>query len=80
MVKQKRSPHSEFFTDIIGRKENAQNLLKKALPADIQAHLDLDSLQVEKGSYVDEDQRNHFSDLIFSVNLKKDDLAKRLPA
>jgi len=76
MTKQERSPHSEFFTDIIGRKENAQNLLKKALPADIQAHLDLDSLQVEKGSYVDEDQRNHFSDLIFSVNLRKGDLAK----
>ncbi|HMB30822.1 MAG TPA: Rpn family recombination-promoting nuclease/putative transposase [Desulfohalobiaceae bacterium] len=76
MAKQKRSPHSEFFTDIMGRKENAQNLLKKALPEDIQEQLDLDSLRVEKGSYVDEDQKKHFSDLIFSLNLKKGDLAK----
>ena len=76
MAKQKRSPHSEFFTDIMGRKENAQNLLKKALSEDIQEQLDLDSLRVEKGSYVDEDQKKHFSDLIFSLNLKKGDLAK----
>ena len=76
MAKQKRSPHSEFFTDIIGRKENAQSLLKKALPEDIQVHLDLDTLRVEKGSYVDEDQQNHFSDLIFSVDLKKGDSAQ----
>jgi len=76
MAKQKRSPHAEFFVDIIGRKDNARNLLKKALPEDVRKHLDLESLIVEKGSYVDEDQRNHFSDLVFSVNLKNGELTK----
>lgn len=76
MAKQKRSPHAEFFVDIIGRKDNARNLLKKALPEDVRKHLDLESLIVEKGSYVDEDQRNHFSDLVFSVNLKNGESTK----
>ena len=50
--------------------------MKKVLPEDIKAHLELDKLNVEKGSYIDEDQRHHFSDLIFSVELKQGGTAK----
>lgn len=70
MSKQKRSPHSEFFVNVIGRRENALDLLKQILPKTIQRHLVLDSLVIEKGSYVDEKLHDHFSDLIFSVKLK----------
>jgi predicted transposase/invertase (TIGR01784 family) len=70
MSKQKRSPHSEFFVNVIGRRENALDLLKQVLPESIQRHLVLDSLDIEKGSYVDEKLHDHFSDLVFSVKLK----------
>ncbi len=70
MSKQKRTPHSEFFVNVIGRRENALDLIKQVLPEGIQRHLILDSLDIEKGSYVDEKLHDHFSDLIFSVKLK----------
>jgi hypothetical protein len=37
------------------------------LPEGVQNQLLLDTLTVEKGTYVDEKLKDHFSDLVFSI-------------
>ena len=76
MSKRKRTAHSEFFVNIIGRKENALAFIKRVLPEGVQNQLLLDTLTVEKDTYVDEKLKDHFSDLVFSVKLKNGRLGK----
>lgn len=70
MSKGKRTPHSEFFVNIIGRRENALDFIKRVLPKAIQDQLLLDTLKVEKDTYVDEKLQDHLSDLVFSIRFK----------
>ena len=70
MIKHKRSSHAEFFEKIFSRRENAISLIQNVLPESVQNHMQLDTLQVEPGSYVDEKLSRHFADLIFSIHLK----------
>ncbi len=45
------------------------------LPADVAALLDIESLVVSKDSFVDKELREHFSDIIYQVDLKEGDSA-----
>jgi len=60
--------HNRFFLQTFSRLELAAALLANHLPAATLANLDLDSLGLVSGSFVDDELRETSSDLLFSLN------------
>jgi predicted transposase/invertase (TIGR01784 family) len=63
------TPHDSFFKQSFSNPEVAADLLRHYLPSDLVASFDFNTLQPSKDSFVDEDLRSHFSDLLYKVNL-----------
>ncbi len=64
-----QNPHDAFVKEILSHKEQAEDFLKNYLPQDICRLIDFDSLNIVKDSFVDEDLKEHFSDLLYEVQL-----------
>lgn len=69
-----QNPHDRFFKEIFTQKAAAQDFLQHYIPENIIALLELSSLQITKDSFVDNDLQEHFSDLLYQVNLKAGNL------
>ena len=65
------TPHNRFFHFALSHLPNARGLIETQLSPAALAELNLETLQLEKGSFVDPDLREKFSDLLFSVELTK---------
>jgi predicted transposase/invertase (TIGR01784 family) len=65
------NPHDRFFKDLLSRPEAAVDFLTNYLPPEIAALLDLSAPELVKDSFIDEELRQHFSDLLYRVNLKR---------
>ncbi|MGI6455111.1 MAG: Rpn family recombination-promoting nuclease/putative transposase [bacterium] len=63
------NPHDKFFKDMFSRTEVAQDFCRRYLPPEIVNILDLSSLTPAKDTFVDQELREYFSDLLFSVKL-----------
>jgi len=73
-MKKKRpipNPHDAFFRRIFGRPEVAAEFFRLYLPPEVVAELDLSKVKLEDASFVDVKLREHFSDLLFRVGLKR---------
>jgi predicted transposase/invertase (TIGR01784 family) len=73
-MKKKRpipNPHDTFFRRLFGRPEVAAEFFRLYLPPEVVAELDLSKVKLEDASFVDEKLREHFSDLLFRVGLKR---------
>ena len=68
--KKQTIPHEGLFLRIFRDPANTRFFLEKHLSGEIRRHVDLNSLHLENTSYVDEDLKNHFSDLVLSVLIK----------
>ena len=68
-MEQLPTPHNNFFRFALSQLPNARSLIETQLSAAALAELDLDTLQLEDGSFIDPDLREKFSDLLFSVAL-----------
>ncbi len=68
-MEQLPTPHNNFFRFALSHLPNARSLIECQLTADALAELDLETLQIETGSFVDADLREKFSDLLMSVQL-----------
>jgi predicted transposase/invertase (TIGR01784 family) len=64
------TPHNHFFVEFFSRGETAREFVTHYLPPQVVAHIDLDSLEPTKDSFVDVELREHRSDLLFRANLK----------
>ena len=64
-----QNPHDAFVKEVFSHKEQAEDFLKNYLPQDICRLIDFDSLSLVKDSFVDEDLKEHFSDLLYEVQL-----------
>ncbi len=64
------TPHDGFFKRLFGDLEVASDFLRSYLPAEILSQLDLETLQLEKDSFIAPELRESFSDLLFSVKTK----------
>ncbi|MEI6388593.1 MAG: Rpn family recombination-promoting nuclease/putative transposase [Spirochaetota bacterium] len=64
------NPHDKFFKTWFSRPENLIPFLETALPADIFALLDVSTLAISDGTFIDEEHREHFSDLSASIQLQ----------
>lgn len=70
------APHEGLFLKVFRDKDNTKHFLKKHLSLDILKHIDLDTLYLENVSFLDDNLRKHFSDLVFSVMVGQDEYPK----
>jgi predicted transposase/invertase (TIGR01784 family) len=63
------TPHNNFFHFALSHLPTARSLIETQLDARALNELNLDTLRLETGSFVDTDLREKFSDLLFSVDL-----------
>ncbi len=61
--------HDRFFKQIFSRTETLRDFIKTYLPSGIVTHLDLDDLQVESGSFVDDHLSEYFSDILVKTRV-----------
>ncbi len=59
-------PHDRFFKLAFTDTSKAVALLKGMLPATLVGLLDLDNLELDSNSYIDERLKEHFSDLVYN--------------
>jgi predicted transposase/invertase (TIGR01784 family) len=64
------NPHDAFFKSLLGRRAMIVEFLRNYLPKEVTADFDLRTLEVVKDSFISEELRRYFSDLIFRVKLK----------
>jgi predicted transposase/invertase (TIGR01784 family) len=68
-MEQLPTPHNNFFQFALSHLPNARSLIESQLSTAALVELDLDTLQLESGSFIDADLRERFSDLLMSVRL-----------
>jgi predicted transposase/invertase (TIGR01784 family) len=63
------NPHDKFFREVSSNPDNARSFLQNALPGNILALMELESLEICKDSFIETDLRDYFSDMLYKVNL-----------
>ncbi len=71
-MEQLPTPHNNFFSFALSHLPSARSLIETQLSSAALAELDLQTLQLEFGSFIDPDLREKFSDLLFSVRLARE--------
>ncbi|MEX2442604.1 MAG: Rpn family recombination-promoting nuclease/putative transposase [Alkalispirochaeta sp.] len=61
--------HDRFFRSFFSQPVHLRGLIRTSVPADVVAMLDLASLKVEPGTWIDKRNREHLSDLAVSVEV-----------
>ncbi|HZU96898.1 MAG TPA: Rpn family recombination-promoting nuclease/putative transposase [Planctomycetota bacterium] len=62
-------PHDRLFRLTFSSAENALGILRAVLPPEVMAAIDPSSLELEEGSFVDEELKGQESDLLFRARL-----------
>ena len=75
MATRDNAPHEGLFLKVFKDKENTKHFLREHLPQGVLEHADLDSLYLENVSYLDDNLRKHFSDLVFSVRVGEEEFS-----
>ena len=63
------NPHDKFFKEIFGKVEVAKDFLNNYLPENIMKVIDVDTLEPQKDSFINEELQEVFSDMLFKVNI-----------
>lgn len=63
------SPHDALFKAAFSQVEHVADELRHVLPADLVARMDLGSLALQPGSFVDDELREHHTDLLYTLAL-----------
>jgi predicted transposase YdaD len=63
------TPHDSLFKYTFSQPQYAIELFRSVLPAAVVPHLDFDTLRLEPASFIDDELRTRFSDLLFGVHL-----------
>lgn len=69
MKKKKRipTPHDATFRQFLSQPEIARDFMELHLPAELRAVCDLSTLKLESGSFVEDNLRQYFSDVLYSL-------------
>jgi predicted transposase/invertase (TIGR01784 family) len=70
MTTELSNPHDRFFKEVWSRKDISHDFLRCYLPKEGVALLDLKSLALVKGSFVDPPLRENHSDRLYRLRLK----------
>jgi predicted transposase/invertase (TIGR01784 family) len=69
------NPHDKFFKETFSRLEVARDFFANYLPEPVVDTLNLDTLALQSGSFIDPDLQEQFADLLYQVELKDKSLA-----
>ncbi|MCP4132293.1 MAG: Rpn family recombination-promoting nuclease/putative transposase [bacterium] len=64
------NPHDKFFKEIFGNKENVIDFINGIFPKEITKNLDMETLALDKNSYIDEHLQEYFSDVVYNCIYK----------
>lgn len=64
------NPHDRFFKDTFAQAEVARDFVANYLPPEIAGLLDLGTLSISKDTFVDEELKERFSDLLYQIQLR----------
>ena len=67
----KLNQHDIITKQVLSQKTYAVDFLKNALPKEITSELDFTKLQIEKGNFIDATDQERFTDILYSVPIKK---------
>ncbi|EPE7785803.1 TPA: Rpn family recombination-promoting nuclease/putative transposase [Yersinia enterocolitica] len=62
------TPHDATFRQFLTQPDIARDFMELHLPAELRAICDLSTLKLESGSFVEEDLRQYFSDVLYSLD------------
>ncbi|WP_324021644.1 Rpn family recombination-promoting nuclease/putative transposase (plasmid) [Pantoea sp. JZ29] len=66
-------PHDATFRQFLSQPEIARDFMELHLPAELRAICDLNTLKLESGSFVEDDLRQYFSDVLYSLKTTRDE-------
>lgn len=66
----KLSPHDRLFKTAMEKQQAAKNFFQENLPEQIKNKVNLDTLQLEKDTFIDVQLRSYLVDVLFSVDLE----------
>ncbi|GAA5253112.1 Rpn family recombination-promoting nuclease/putative transposase [Candidatus Rickettsia kedanie] len=69
-----RPRHDALFTKVMSEPVAAREFLEHYLPASFKNKINLDSIKIEKESFVTDSLRKRLSDVVYSVSLKKNNI------
>ena len=61
------TPHDATFRQFLTQPDIARDFMELHLPAELQAICDLSTLKLESGSFIEDDLRQYFSDVLYSL-------------
>ncbi|MER2472188.1 Rpn family recombination-promoting nuclease/putative transposase [Photorhabdus laumondii] len=61
------TPHDAIFKKFLSHIDTARDFLEIHLPATLRAVCDLDTLRLESGSFIEDNLRVHYSDILYSL-------------
>jgi predicted transposase/invertase (TIGR01784 family) len=61
------TPHDSTFRQFLSHPDVARDFMELHLPAELRAICDLSTLKLESGSFVEDDLRQYFSDVLYSL-------------
>ena len=61
------TPHDATFRQFLTQPDIARDFMEINLPAELRAVCDLSTLKLESGSFVEDDLRQYFSDVLYSL-------------
>ena len=64
------NPHDKFFKESFTNKEIATDFIKGSFPKELVDNLDLSSLDLDNNSYIDEELKDYYSDLVYNCSYK----------
>ena len=65
--------HDKFFKKVFSNVENVRDFLYTSLPLDIQSAIEFDSLTIDPTSYIADDIKDYFCDIVVKTKLKDSD-------
>lgn len=66
-------PHDKFFKETFSDANTAKDFMVNYLPKDVLELVDLNSLKPQKDSYIEEDLKETFSDLLFQTKISNEE-------
>ncbi|MDI6537317.1 Rpn family recombination-promoting nuclease/putative transposase [Pantoea ananatis] len=67
------TPHDATFRQFLTQPEIARDFMELHLPAELRTVCDLSTLKLESGSFVEDDLRQYFSDVLYSLKTAQGD-------
>ena len=61
------NPHDKFFRENFSQIEIVKDFLRNYLPQKVSTLLNLDQISLQKDSFIDDEFKEHFSDLLFQI-------------